>query len=233
MRRSKRHFDEWIDQLAAGDRGSEPRDAVAAFVGRLGSESVSGDPVGEALPGLLAAEARSVVESVEVRTRSGRTRQPLARKWRRRAMISTFVSTLLGKLAVATVAVAATTGGLAATDSLPDPAQQWVSDVVENIGIDIPSPLDVELPEQADGVETPELPEEASDTADAVVDTVFEGDPTDDGAGFGEDVSDTASDGAADVADDYTEGAGDQADDGDVADDYTEGAGEEGGGYRP
>ncbi len=143
-------------------------------------------------------------------------------------MISTFLSTLLGKLAVGTVALAATTGGLAATGNLPDPAQQWVADAISHIGVDIPAPSDVELPEQTDGVEmpeAPELPEEASDTADAVTGTVFEGDPTD-GQEFGEDVADSASDGAdnADVADDHSGDAGSQADDGadngDVANDY-------------
>ncbi len=163
-------------------------------------------------------------------------------------MFSTLLSTLLGKLAIGTVALAATTSGLAATDNLPDPAQQWVSDVVSHIGIDIPAPSD--LPDQVDGVEppeAPELPEDAADIADGVIGTVFEGDSTE-GRQFGEDVADTASDGSADVADEYTGDAGSQADLGaENADEYTgdagsqadlgaenaDDAGSQGDGYRP
>ncbi|MEE8456809.1 MAG: hypothetical protein V3S28_02055 [Acidimicrobiia bacterium] len=156
-------------------------------------------------------------------------------------MITTFLSTLIGKFAIATMAIAAAGGGLAATDNLPDPAQQWVSDVVSGIGIDIPAPGDVDLPDQTDGVEVPdapELPEDAAETADKVVGTVFEGDPSG-GSDFGTDVADIASDGKAgnaDVADD-TQDAGSQADDGadnaDVADDYTDGAGDQADDSRP
>ncbi|MFV1980985.1 MAG: hypothetical protein ACC655_07525, partial [Rhodothermia bacterium] len=236
MRRSKQNLDEWIDQLAAGEPGSRDGDVVAAFVHELGSASFHSESVHEGISGLLAAEALSVTKTVPIRTNPGRTRRPLARKWRRRTMISTFVSTLLGKVAIGTAVLAATTGGLAAADTLPDPAQEWVSEVVSYVGIDIPAPSNAYLPSQTDEAETsespesPELPENASDSADTVIDTVFEGDPAD-GKDFGTSVADTASDGSGDVADDYTDGAGDQADDGidnaDGADDYTDGAGDQ------
>ena len=253
MRRSKQHLDEWIDRLAAGDRESGDGDAVAAFIDRLGSDSAVGEPVNEALPGLLAAEARSVAENSPARTRSGsrttpllarsRTTQPLARKWRRRTMISTFLSTLLGKFAVATMAIAATGGGLAATDNLPEPVQQWVSDLGANIGIGIPAPGDVEMPDAP--VLPEDLPEDASKTAGNVIGKVFGGDPTEED--FGDEVAGVASDGAADVSDtgdagsqedDYTGDAGSQADDytgdaGSQADSSTDGAGSQADGDRP
>lgn len=121
-------------------------------------------------------------------------------------MISTFLSTLFGKIAAGTVAVAVAATGAAATGSLPDVAQQRVSEALSGIGIEIPAPDetpdggDVELTNDVgDGsIETtpPVLPEEASEKAKAVIDTVFEGDPTT-GRDFGEAVSGTASGGAA------------------------------------
>ena len=215
MRRSNQQLDELIDRLAAGS-DSEAGDAVVAFIGQLSSDSVPSDPATENLPRLLAAEAKTVAESIPVRSRSDRVTKPLSRKWRRRAMISAFLSTLLGKLAIATVALAATTGGLAATDNLPDAAQQWVSDAVSNVGINVPAPNDGNLPD------APELPDEASDKADAVVETVFDGDPAD-GREFGGNIADTASDGASGRADNASDGAGNQAENG--ADNASDGAG--------
>ncbi|MDK1018180.1 MAG: hypothetical protein QGD89_02080 [Actinomycetota bacterium] len=164
-------------------------------------------------------------------------------------MISTFLSTLLGKFAVATMAIAATGGGLAATDNLPEPVQQWVSDLGANIGIGIPAPGDVEMPDAP--VLPEDLPEDASKTAKDVVGTVFgttgDENPTTDGQDFGDKVAGVASDGAADVSDtgdagsqedDYTDGAGSQADDytdgaGSQADSSTDGAGSQADGDRP
>lgn len=62
------------------------------------------------------------------------------------------------KLGLAAGVAAATTGGLAATGSLPDPVQRVVSDGAGHIGINLPSPDDPVLPDEAD--------DEASDRVD-------------------------------------------------------------------
>jgi hypothetical protein len=74
-------------------------------------------------------------------------------------MVSTFLSTLFGKLALGAVGVALAAGGLGATGNLPDQMQQRTADVMARIGITIP----------AGTTETPTLPEQASDTAKAAV----------------------------------------------------------------
>jgi hypothetical protein len=231
MRRSKQNLDKWIDQLASGETGSSDGDVVAAFVRDLGSDSLPGDSIPERMPGILAAEALSVTGTVPTRTGSSRVTQPLASKWRRRTMVGAFLSTLLGKVAIATMAIAVAGGGLATSDNLPDPAQEWVSEAVSHIGIDIPAPSDSDLPSPHDEAETPEspeapeLPEDASDTADAVTHTVFEGDPAD-GKEFGASVADTASDGKAGNGGNANENAGDP---GSQSDDHSGNANENAG----
>lgn len=54
------------------------------------------------------------------------------------------------KVALAATAAAAATGGLAATDSLPDPVQAVVAEVGERVGIRFPSPQDGEGPGRVD-----------------------------------------------------------------------------------
>jgi hypothetical protein len=138
-------------------------------------------------------------------------------------MISTFLSTLFGKLAIGAVGVALATGGMGATGNLPDPMQQGAADVLSTIGIEIPAPategpelpnqaseragaaLEAELSdeaspaakaEQAKERQAPQLPDDASDKAKAVTTKVFEGDPAE-GRAFGAGVAATAAEGAS------------------------------------
>lgn len=139
----------------------------------------------------LAAVAAAVTESATSR----RAESPLlTTRWRRRIMIDTFLSTLLGKLVLGSAAVAVAASGAAAAGVLPDPAQQAASDALSNVGIEIPAPEDLE--EVGGERVSPDLPEDASDTAKAVTGAVFEGDPAD-GRDFGDAVAGTASGGAA------------------------------------
>lgn len=204
MKRTKRHLDAQIDRLLAGDDAPELGDGIADLVVRLRSEQAAGDPSTD-LVVTLAAEARES-ESVPVRART-RTATPLTPKWRRRIMLSTFLSSLAGKLAIGSVALATTTGGLAATGNLPDPAQDWAAERLGAVGIEIPA---------SDEVET-------VDRSDEVLDVVQGTDPDDRDQEFGEDVADAASDGESteglDKADDGAENAGDNTD---VADEVTE-----------
>ena len=207
MRRSKRHYDEWADRLAAGNRDTHDEDAVSVFVGLLQVAPADEAADSHVSPVDLAGEALQVAQNAQARTSRGRDQQPLTMRWRRRAMISTFLSTLFGKIALGTAAVAVAATGAAATGNLPDAAQQQASDAFGSVGIEIPAPDRVpgvvpsgggENPEASLETTAPVLPEEASDKAKAVTDTVFEGDPSM-GREFGEAVGGTASDGAADI----------------------------------
>lgn len=213
MGHSKRYYDELADRLAVDALPLEEGDTAAAFVVRLRSE-ISHDVAVEALAASLASEALGVATGARAPGESSGTLQPLTIRWRRRVMISAFLSTLFGKIAVGTVAVAVAATGAAATGNLPDPAQQAVSDALSNVGIEVPAPddavgsTDMEIPDTSEGPEAtsevtaPVLPEEASDTSEAVTDTVFSGDPAT-GRELGEAVSDIATDGA--VGDDAPE----------------------------
>ncbi|MEX2323630.1 MAG: hypothetical protein WEA29_07675 [Acidimicrobiia bacterium] len=108
-------------------------------------------------------------------------------------MLTTILSSIVGKIAIAGVALATTTGGLAAADVLPAPAQQAVSNAAARIGISLPAPDDT--PESDEGVApdlaevAPDLPEDASDNAKSVTEIVFGGDPQTERFDFGRAVS--------------------------------------------
>jgi hypothetical protein len=132
--------------------------------------------------------------------------KPLSPRWRRRAVFGTILSSIAGKIAIAGLALATTTGGLAAADALPAPAQQVVSDVAARLGISLPAPDNDSNAETAlenaddlshgnDDSSAPELPDEASDTARRVIEIIFGGDPESEGAEFGRRVADSASNG--------------------------------------
>lgn len=209
MWRSKRKHASQIDRLLAGESVPEMGDGVVELADQLSSE-----PDRQEIPGdlvtTLAREA-SEAESAPSGTRN-RTQKPLPTRWRRRAMLTTFLSSLIGKLAIGTVALATTTGGLAATGSLPDTAQDWASEQLGAIGIEVPVGDEVEVQEGR-----------SSDVLDVIDGT----DPEDRGQEFGEDVADTASDGASTEGRTRAEDAADNADENaDIADDFTDGVDE-------
>lgn len=78
---------------------------------------------------MIAAESRARVPA----------RRP--RRTRRRVLTAVF-STLAAKVALGAVAAAAATGGLAATGSLPGPAQDAVASAFERVGIHMPGAPD-------------------------------------------------------------------------------------------
>lgn len=161
---------------------------VAELLHRLGAVPASADS--KQLAAKLAHLAREAVRVPD----SGRSRTggPLSANWRRRAMLTTFLSSLAGKLMIATAALAATTGGLAVTGNLPDPAQEWAAEVFSRVGIEIPAPA---------------VEGEAGD----VLDAVFEGDPKD-GAEYGKGVADAASEGRVQEGLDRAEAGAENAD---------------------
>lgn len=205
MRRSRRTYDELADRLAFGHGSADDSPEIAAFV-RLLSQSADDTLTHGELITSLAAEARAIAQDPSGRlhgSTSGSLRRPL---WRRRLVLNTFLSTLFGKLVLATTAVAvASAGGLAASGNLPSAAQRWASDTAATVGVTIPRPKTPdESAANAGAARTegstrpagPSLPDSASDKANAVTGTVFDGDPKM-GAEFGASVAATASAGKA------------------------------------
>ncbi len=157
MKRSRRDYDAWADRLAAAESTSR-HDPVAELINAL--QSAGQDEVHHSVPSpeTLAVETVRAAKSASDR-RGGPSRAPLSLRWRQRAMLSTFLSTLFGKLALGAVGVALAAGGLGATGHLPEQMQQRTADVMARIGITIP----------AGAAQTPTLPTQASDTAKAAV----------------------------------------------------------------
>jgi hypothetical protein len=235
MKRSWRDYDEWADRLAAGEAASGDDYRVAQFVTVLRSTRPGGAPECAPRPKKLAAEALLAARGAS-NPRGGRSRAPLSMRWRQRAMVSTFLSTLFGKLMLGAVGIALAAGGLGATGNLPDQMQQRTADAMARIGITIPAAAETPTLEQAagtakaavaadhpsalpdqvsetakaavaadrtaakdeqtEGRQAPQLPDQASDKATAIIGTVFGGDPTD-GRDFGAAVSATASGGVS------------------------------------
>lgn len=70
----------------------------------------------------------------------------------------------LAKVGVTTLALVAGTGVAAVTGALPDPVQTWIAGVVEEIGIDLPTPDEPTIPEvPVDQIPLPDLPLDVDD----------------------------------------------------------------------
>lgn len=215
MWRSKRQHASQIDRLLAGESVPEMGDGVVELVDQLSSEPDHREIPGD-LVTMLAREAGEA-ESAPSGTRN-RTSSPLPIRWRRRAMLTTFLSSLIGKLAIGTVALATTTGGLAATGSLPDPAQDWAAERLGAVGIEVPV---------GDEAETEVEAEDEDDRSTDVLDVIEGTDPEDRDQEFGEDVADTASEGASTEGRTRAEDGADNAgENDDIAENFTNGVDE-------
>jgi hypothetical protein len=197
-----RHNDESSGRSSEDVLLSDNSERLEGFLLQLGS-SVSDHRTDDELAIVLAQAAKDAATEAPTTDTGGRITRPLTMRWRRRVMIGTFLSTLLGKLTVGAAAFAVATSGLAVTGNLPEPAQQWASDAVNRVGIEIPAPQDI-AEEGEEARVAPVLPEEADDTAKAVIERVFGGNPYD-GIEFGGSIASSAS---AGVADDGLERAG-------------------------
>lgn len=177
-----------LDFLEGTGTGDERLDAVLDAMAAL-------PPAPDAWVDLIARITAVASESASIPSvgAGASHSKPLPPRWRRRAVFSTVLSSVAGKIAIAGVALATTAGGLAAADSLPAPAQQAVSDAAAHIGISLPAPDDTL--DQNDQRVAPELPDGASHTAGRVIEFVFGGDPQFEGAEFGRRVAEIASDG--------------------------------------
>jgi len=110
---------------------------------------------------------------------------------RMKIVLTSLFASLIGKIALASVALAATTGGLAATGSLPDPAQEALARAGEKVGFDLPVGGDRATDGDDAGVPD-DLPEGAGDSsAPSVLDVIRSWDD-DKGCEFGHAVATAA-----------------------------------------
>ena len=103
-----------------------------------------------------------VAANLDVKRSPVSTPPPSPSPFRRvKVVLTSLLASLVGKIALVSVAVAATTGGLAATGSLPDPAQEALTRVGEKVGIHLPAGGDNEagvpdeLPPSTEGSSAP------------------------------------------------------------------------------
>jgi hypothetical protein len=76
----------------------------------------------------------------------------------------------LAKVGVTTVAIVVGTGVAAVTGTLPDPVQSWIADVVEEIGISLPTPDEPAPTIPVDRVPLPDLPLDGGQNTDLPLD---------------------------------------------------------------
>ena len=108
-----------------------------------------------------------------------------------KVVFSSLIASLIGKIALVSVAVAATTGGLAATGSLPDPAQDALARAAEEVGFDLPASDDRGSSDNDAGVPE-DLPDGAQgSSAPSVLDVIRSWDD-DKGCEFGHTVATAA-----------------------------------------
>ena len=78
--------------------------------------------------------------NLDVKRAPASTPAPSPSRLRRvKVVLTSLLASLVGKIALVSVAVAATTGGLAATGSLPDAAQDALARAAERVGFELPA----------------------------------------------------------------------------------------------
>ncbi|MGH2721077.1 MAG: hypothetical protein ACRDJO_05685 [Actinomycetota bacterium] len=93
---------------------------------------------------------------------------------RRKVVLSGFFGSLTAKILAGTVAAAAATGGLAAGNHLPAPAQSAVAEVGSLVGLDFPMPDIAEVAEAIQTAMAREQAEKATELLDALAKQVSE-----------------------------------------------------------
>ena len=206
----KKLRDEELDQVLAGSYdGDDPAlDDLAAFA-RDTQAALSGVP-GEATRRAHLAAMTEIAEEVEgapLAVRRQAVKPFRIRRWK--LVLSQLLATLTAKVAVTGVALAAATGGLAATGALPEPAQDALANTAAKVGIELPG--GDEGDETTDPKELPEATE--GSPAQAVLDVIrnWEGDK---GCEFGHAVAEAAGGNPAPCPDKGEEGTGRNGDKG-------------------
>jgi hypothetical protein len=137
MERMRRLTDEQLEALLAGKTpaGTEGLEGLAAFVKSV-PDALAHAP-GEHIASAHLARMIEAVPSASNLATAG-SRSPHGHARRRRTVLSTLFGTLAAKIAAITLAAAAATAGLAATGSLPPPAQNAVSSAASHVGVHFP-----------------------------------------------------------------------------------------------
>jgi len=174
-----------IERVLAGEyTGEDPslhalatyaQDAKATF-------SAAPDEATRAIHLMAMAETAAGLDSPPASEIAPAPSRPFSRA---KVVLSSLIASLIGKIALVGVAVAATTGGLAATGSLPDPAQDALARAAEKVGFDLPaSDNDAGVPE--------DLPDGAQGSSAASVLDVIRSWDDDKGCEFGHAVATAA-----------------------------------------
>ncbi|MDQ3772713.1 MAG: hypothetical protein M3343_11590 [Actinomycetota bacterium] len=132
--------DEDIERALAGEHAGDDTslDDLAAFA-RDARAALGSGPGGAIRETHLTAmnEASADLHGDPVATRAADTSLSPLRRWK---LVHThLLASLVAKVALAGVALAATTGGLAATGSLPEPAQAALANAAEKVGFELPA----------------------------------------------------------------------------------------------
>jgi len=150
--------DEEIEAVLAGDYAGEDaslRDLAAFTREAKATLAAAQADVTRAAHLAAIAEAAAEIDRAPVSAPKSAASRLLRRV---RLVFSSLFASLIAKVALVGVALAATTGGLAATGSLPDPAQEALARASERVGFELPTGDDSEEGEDEAGVPD-ELPE--------------------------------------------------------------------------
>jgi len=132
--------------------------------------------------------------NLDVKRAPASTPAPSPNPFRRvKVVLTSLLASLVGKIALVSVAVAATTGGLAATGSLPDAAQDALARAAEKVGFELPAGDGFEGDTSDNEAQVPdELPEATEgSSAQSVLDVIRSWDD-DKGCEFGHAVATAA-----------------------------------------
>jgi len=160
--------DEDIERVLAGEYPGEELSlcALATYAKDVKDTfSVAPDEATRVTHLMAIAEATADLDATPAPVLSPAPSGPFRRL---KLVLTSLFASLIGKIALASVALAATTGGLAATGSLPDPAQEALARAADKVGIDLPvgddrathdddAGVPDELPEATEGSSAPSV----------------------------------------------------------------------------
>jgi hypothetical protein len=164
--------DEEIEQALAGDYagGDASLADLAAFslAAKTTLAAAPGDATRAAHVNAMA-EAAADLEIAPAQASKPAASSPIRRV---KLVLTSLFASLIAKVALVGVALAATTGGLAAAGSLPEPAQEALASAAEKVGFGLPAADDAEEGEGEAGVPE-DLPESTEgSSAPSVLDVI-------------------------------------------------------------
>lgn len=144
MARIRRLSDPDLDRLLAGDASADDEDLGELAEAIRAIKAASGTEPDRAIQARHLALMAEDIRNLDPTIAGGSPTHPAVTPStpRRKSMLSTLFASLSAKIAAASFAAVAATGGLAAAGALPDPAQQAVADAAAKIGLHLPSPED-------------------------------------------------------------------------------------------